>query len=532
MCALKDQIKRSNSGKSSNSTTPVNTEFDENYSIELSLSKPHKEEKKFTVSGTAFHLVYKKHLDKELFWHFLEEKIEQTDTNLELDDLYIGHENGHGSEKDEQKLPSVLITPYKHTHVYFSVRNKDKDLNRNTITFKGADFFDFTPFDKTKPIHPHVGKIPSNKKDKIRCMVYVTKEDVYERAKLKKDHPEFFSHELDSKCKKKKPTPYERLIKAGNDPLEVLKIAESPSDFIPNEFARKIAFANQTIEVQEPKYQWQKDLIKEIENYDPEQGTRDIIWYLDREGSTGKTSLNKYLAATMKKKVITLSTLQGDVSHLVIQQAERTGWTGGAIVVDIPRSREHSYVNYSTIEILQNGDFTSTKYNGSRMIAHYSKVIIFSNFFPDIRQMSHDRWKIRVLVKEDGDYNKPKLLGECRVGRNYNIYDSITKDFQPWMELFSDHGFNSKGKLKAPSVLNIGELVDSLRSKEDITYLHKLICKVYQRKVVMTSKEDSFSAVTRSKLDDGKKSRSSSKSKISRSSVKKLLENSSSDDDD
>lgn len=125
---------------------------------------------------------------------------------------------------------------------------------------------------------------------------------------------------------------------------------------------------------------YQKRLIDLIEQ---KPDNRKIIWVYDPLGNKGKTVLCKHLCCNNNFLRLT-NGKTNDISYV---------WKGQHIVFDFSRSQEE-VINYGVLEDLKNGMITSYKYESC--VKHYEvpHVLVMSNFLPNVKKMSLDRWLI------------------------------------------------------------------------------------------------------------------------------------------
>lgn len=109
---------------------------------------------------------------------------------------------------------------------------------------------------------------------------------------------------------------------------------------------------------------------------------RKVIWFYDKVGNSGKSTLCNYLYA--KKKCIILNNAKSsDIAYV---------YNGEPLVLfDIPRNLEGK-INYSIIENLKNGRIFSTKYKGKIKFFKCPTIVVFANFLPEFSSLSSDRW--------------------------------------------------------------------------------------------------------------------------------------------
>lgn len=133
---------------------------------------------------------------------------------------------------------------------------------------------------------------------------------------------------------------------------------------------------------------WQQELFNIIQE-DP--SFRSMIWIYEPMGSTGKTMFTKYMA--YKHDVLPLSYGNTkDILNLVSKFPNKQ-----AYIFDLPRTKPsdaHTNDLYSCMESIKQGMFINTKYDTSMVLMKPPHVIVFSNWPPDKKKLSLDRWKI------------------------------------------------------------------------------------------------------------------------------------------
>lgn len=128
--------------------------------------------------------------------------------------------------------------------------------------------------------------------------------------------------------------------------------------------------------------EWQLDAMERIRLQD----NRKVLWYVDYAGGQGKTFLGKWLAS--RGCFLVRSGKTQDISFAFNYEK--------VVVFDYTREREE-YMNYSIIEAMKDGVIFSPKYQSKTKVWSGSKVVCFSNFYPDTAKMSSDRWDIIEL---------------------------------------------------------------------------------------------------------------------------------------
>lgn len=140
---------------------------------------------------------------------------------------------------------------------------------------------------------------------------------------------------------------------------------------------------------------WQQELEALISSSpDP----RQIMWFWDSKGNTGKSWMAKYLMAFHNalilesgRKMDLAYIFQQHLNPIVIFDLART-------TAPDPEARSSPLdVIYSLMENLKNGYLISTKYDSKRVLFKIPHVIVFANYEPDYSKMSGDRWQVRRL---------------------------------------------------------------------------------------------------------------------------------------
>lgn len=132
---------------------------------------------------------------------------------------------------------------------------------------------------------------------------------------------------------------------------------------------------------------WQTDLLNELEQ---PVDRRDVIWYYDEVGNTGKSEVSRFLGCTKSIYQIT-GGKQADILY---------GYNNQNIVIyDLPRTYVDNMSHiYNTVENFKNGYFLSTKYESRQRIFKRPHIVVMANFLPDVNGVSKDRWDIRNIT--------------------------------------------------------------------------------------------------------------------------------------
>ena len=126
-------------------------------------------------------------------------------------------------------------------------------------------------------------------------------------------------------------------------------------------------------------YPWQRVALTMLKH----QNDRQILWIVNEEGNTGKTFLCKYLRDT-KNAIVLEGGRTCDLAHAYNCEP----------VVCFNFGRDYSDVNYKFKENLKDGFLFSSKYDSNVKRFKPPKIICVSNFRPDHKQLSIDRWEV------------------------------------------------------------------------------------------------------------------------------------------
>lgn len=130
---------------------------------------------------------------------------------------------------------------------------------------------------------------------------------------------------------------------------------------------------------------YQEDILKALK----EQNVREIHYWYDPYGNTGKSWLCNYLYETGKGYYVppTIDTVKGLIQFVA------SGYRNEEIIViDIPRSWKWSEQLYTAIESIKDGLIYDTRYNASTRNIRGVKILVLSNTEPKLNKLSKDRW--------------------------------------------------------------------------------------------------------------------------------------------
>ena len=152
---------------------------------------------------------------------------------------------------------------------------------------------------------------------------------------------------------------------------------------------------------------WQKILDLEL---DIEPHPRKIIWIYDKEGDAGKSSYADHKEYLEPNKVVTLEFLSGikDMNQL-INTKFNSGNKCNKIFIMLEQSdtkiiRDKDSTLYKYIASLKNGKITVAKWETNTKKFSKPHVVVMSNHFPNLKGLSTNKWDIRCLTSENGEW--------------------------------------------------------------------------------------------------------------------------------
>lgn len=127
---------------------------------------------------------------------------------------------------------------------------------------------------------------------------------------------------------------------------------------------------------------WQEELHQKVLNT---PHPRQILWYWETIGNTGKTTFAKWLARSYPEKVqVFVGGKHADVAF-ALDSAK------SIFIFDFARSSK-DFLNYGLLEQVKNGVVFSGKYESASKEFNIPHVIVFANHEPEYDQLSRDRW--------------------------------------------------------------------------------------------------------------------------------------------
>ena len=331
------------------------------------LSDP-KKSGRFKLQNKMIHLTYSYQFDEVAFLDHINEIMKSKNATVET--YSIVKEFGKRKTEDGD--------PYPHTHAAFKF-NK-------SVTITDSRFFDY----KTKEIgkanpHPHIRGVGHIKHWNYLCDKYHTKQGTPYTNYQSTSSKDVSIEELQS-CE----TPHHvtQLMASKNQILKTgpaLKAWEhSHGPLIPSADTRLSNLR-----------EWQQLI---IDTYQMDLlDKRTIFWIADQAGAAGKTSLSYHLKH-FTNTFVTSTTNVKDALHSLTNHIHRDGYPK-IVILDISRSVDaHAKGIYNFLEKIKDGTYTDGKYNSHNLtFPKPPMVLVFSNTYPDVNQLSYDRWLIMNL---------------------------------------------------------------------------------------------------------------------------------------
>lgn len=160
---------------------------------------------------------------------------------------------------------------------------------------------------------------------------------------------------------------------------------------------------------EEDFYTWQREITDLLES---EADDRTINWFWDTEGGVGKSV---WIRWALTKYKICVGGGTADALLTLIARELPTAPDGlQAVIWDLPRCMKR-FDNYGTLEIIKNGFFSATRYEGAKVNMPYCHVFVFANRPPNESMMSADRWNIVCLDKYRGEINARKAARAAEI---------------------------------------------------------------------------------------------------------------------
>lgn len=135
---------------------------------------------------------------------------------------------------------------------------------------------------------------------------------------------------------------------------------------------------------------WQAEVVNRLRH----QNERKVLFVVDEVGNSGKSELTKWMLCNLNSFVSTGGKV-GDLMHIHSKKKD-TKYS----VFDMARCNNPDYFPWNFIEMLKNGWYQSTKYDGSTIVCGVQKIVMFLNQEPPMHKLSADRYDIFRITDE------------------------------------------------------------------------------------------------------------------------------------
>jgi hypothetical protein len=241
--------------------------------------------------------------------------------------------------------------------------------------------------------------------------------------------------------------------------------------------------------VHEYLFSYQKWLIQKLKE---NEKTRKILWIVDIEGNTGKSSFSDVLELDKRYNCLMLSldhyrSFKYSSAKQILNFINENHRPPSALIIDAPRDEETKFLHesYGVLEELNNGRLFAT-FQGKSIKERMPRgipIIVFCNCAPQLSSLSKDRWDVKALFrsvdKKDIYIQSAKVLTEIKSSSNNSvtwetgleIFWEPTSDSEKVSDkmLFDMHSNNSIAIEKTKSSYNPGSDLPGLIKKFSVT---------------------------------------------------------------
>lgn len=158
--------------------------------------------------------------------------------------------------------------------------------------------------------------------------------------------------------------------------------------------------------IPELKLQWQIDLKQEVEAC---SDRRKVFWVVDEEGGAGKNEFADHMELSGRGWHIipTYMSVRNLGSNL--ERAVKDGWTQRGVIFGLDRCAKNRESVYDVIECVKDGCTTAGPRGKTIWFEENPVVVVFSNWWPDVKALSQDRWDIRKISRTEGGLTLEKV---------------------------------------------------------------------------------------------------------------------------
>lgn len=140
-------------------------------------------------------------------------------------------------------------------------------------------------------------------------------------------------------------------------------------------------------------YPWQKWLHEQLMK---EPDDRTVYWLWSKTGKVGKTQFSRYMI--YHHNAYFTSGSASDMKNGICELIQNGGFYPEICIMNIPRSKDPSFISYQGIEELKDATFFSGKYHSTPILGNSPHFVVFANEPPEVDKMSSDRWIIKDII--------------------------------------------------------------------------------------------------------------------------------------
>jgi len=174
-------------------------------------------------------------------------------------------------------------------------------------------------------------------------------------------------------------------------------------------WSNQLIYLKRDLKCMENPLPWQQTVLDKVKG-DPDD--RSLMWICDNVGCNGKSKLFKYMGVNKIGSRFTVTTSERIASVMIDRGPQR------CYLIDIPRSISTSKSMsdiYEMIEQLKNGYVFSGFYGKDReMDMEPPWVIIFSNYPPELKRCTQDRWDVYEITNDKKLSHMPSEVVKMR----------------------------------------------------------------------------------------------------------------------
>merc|ERR1712215_178802 len=140
-------------------------------------------------------------------------------------------------------------------------------------------------------------------------------------------------------------------------------------------------------------YPWQQELLGKIN----EKSDRQVFWIVGEKTNEGKKYFQKYIKAMFgTSRVVSGIYLKTGSKNIRQSLRKHPLATADIFLFNLGKSKMNfENVNYEMLEALKDGDAFAEKYDSEKLkIKTPNVVMVFSNHFPETKELAIDRWKV------------------------------------------------------------------------------------------------------------------------------------------